>query len=272
LRLTRRYTLAFILIEGKIMRSSKNLWQTNEFAQLTRVTVRTLHYYDRIGLLKPKQYDHNGFRLYSDSEFARLQQITTLKFIGFSLNQIKEILGQKEFDLAETLSLQRKIIEAQRQRLDLVLEAISRAETVFNKNGATDWESFNQIIEVINMQQNTDWTKTYYSESAQAKVEERKNLWSPELQERVTRDWNNLTRDIETAIAEGVASSDEKGQELAARWRGLVEEFTDGDREIQEGLNRMYADEKNWQTDWKKPYSDQVQNFILEAMKYSSKG
>src|SRR5687767_87584 len=120
----------------------ENLWQTKRFAELSRVTVRTLHHYDRIGLLKPRNYDRHGFRLYGEAEFARLQQITTLKFIGFSLNQIKEILKEQEFDLAETLQLQRKIIQAQRNRLNLVLEAIGRAEKVYERDGATDWESF----------------------------------------------------------------------------------------------------------------------------------
>jgi MerR family transcriptional regulator, thiopeptide resistance regulator len=249
---------------------SKNLWQTKQFAELSKVTVRTLHHYDRIGLLKPKHYDRNGFRLYGEAEFARLQQITTLKFIGFSLNQIREILGAREFNLAETLALQRKIIEAQRNRLNLALEAIGRAERVFEQDGGTDWESFNQIIEVINMEQNMDWTRKYYSESAQAQIEERKSLWSPELQERVTRDWNELTKDIEAAIADGVSPADERAQALAARWNGLIEEFTGGDPEIQAGLNKMYADQASWQdkVSWKSPYSDEVKDFIMEAIKH----
>src|SRR5262249_16320121 len=153
--------------------ATEKLWQTREFAKLAKVTVRTLHHYDRLGLLKPTRRSVKGFRLYSESDFARLQQIITLKFIGFSLNQIKQILGKKEFDLGETLELQRNVIQAQRNRLNLALEAISRAEKRFRKYGSTDWESFNEIIEVINMEQNMDWTKRYYSESAQAKIEER---------------------------------------------------------------------------------------------------
>lgn len=118
------------------------------------------------------------------------------------------------------------------------------------------------------MEQNTEWTREYYSEAAQAKVEERKSLWSPELQERVTCDWNELTADIEAAIADGVKPADERAQKLAARWQSLVDEFTGGDKEIQAGLNKMYSDEKNWQTDWKKPFSDEVQNFIFAALKH----
>ena len=82
-----------------MMNFSEKLWQTNEFAKQAKVTVRTLHHYDRIGLLKPQKRTANGFRFYGEAEFARLQQITTLKFIGFSLTQIKEILGSKSFDL-----------------------------------------------------------------------------------------------------------------------------------------------------------------------------
>ena len=248
--------------------ATDQLWQTKEFARLTDVTVRTLHHYDRIGLLKPRRYDRNGFRLYGVGEFARLQQIATLKFIGLPLTQIRNILGDAEGDLGETLALQRKVLRAQRNRLNLALEAINRAERAYREHGATDWEAFRKITEVMKMEQNTDWMKKYHTEAAQAKIEERKNLWSPELQERVTRDWNELVRDVEAALADGVAPADERAQALAARWNALIEEFTGGDREIREGLDRMYADQSNWpEASRQKPYSDEVESFIAEAGK-----
>jgi len=245
----------------------ENLWQTREFAEKAKVTVRTLHHYDRLGLLKPFRRTAKGFRLYGENEFARLQQILTLKFIGFSLAQIKKILANRSFVLAETLELQRDVLQQQVTRIESALAAIERAAEINRQNGSVDWESFNQIIEVINMEQNTEWTRKYYSEAAQAKVEDRKKLWSPELQERVTKDWNDLTADIEAAIAAGVKPADERAQTLASRWNALIEEFTGGDAEIRQGLNKMYADEQNWQTEWKKPFGDEVRNFIDEAMK-----
>ena len=231
------------------------------------MTVRTLHHYDRLGLLRPQHYTAQGYRLYGEPAFARLQQIVTLKFIGFPLSQIKEILGPREVDLATTLQMQRRAIVAQKRRLDIALAAIDQAEQARQTDGATDWEAFRKIIEVIDMEKNAEWTKQYYSEEAQAKVEERKQLWSPELQERVTRDWSELTADIETAMAEGALPAAERGQQLAERWRGLLRQFTGGDPGIQAGLNKMYADEANWKTEWKKPFSDEVQQFIYAAMK-----
>ena len=245
----------------------ENLWQTREFAEKAKVTVRTLHHYDRLGLLKPFRRTAKGFRLYGENEFARLQQILTLKFIGFSLAQIKKILANRSFVLAETLELQRDVLQRQATRIESALAAIERAAEINRQNGSVDWESFNQIIEVINMEQNTEWTKKYYTEAAQAKVEERKKLWSPELQERVSNDWKELFLEIKAAIADEVRPSDERAQKLAARWNALIDEFTGGDAEIRKGLNKMYADEKNWQTEWNKPFNDEVRNFIDEAMK-----
>ena len=67
---------------------SEKLFQAREFAALTGVTVRTLHHYDRLGLLKPSRYTRAGYRLYSERDLSRLEQIVALKFIGFSLKEI----------------------------------------------------------------------------------------------------------------------------------------------------------------------------------------
>jgi DNA-binding transcriptional MerR regulator len=86
------------------------LYQTSEFAERARVTVRTLNHYDRLGLLKPTRLTGAGYRLYADRDLARLQQIVTLKFIGFSLKQIKDMLDRDNLDLAHALRLQRTVI------------------------------------------------------------------------------------------------------------------------------------------------------------------
>src|SRR5690348_16717255 len=113
------------------MKEMKQRWyQAKEFAALTGVTVRTLHHYDAVGLLKPSGRTRAGYRLYGERDFARLQQIVTLKFIGFSLQQIKELLHEGTFNLSEMLRLQREILSVKRQHLDKAVEAIEIVEGI----------------------------------------------------------------------------------------------------------------------------------------------
>jgi len=132
-----------------------------------------------------------------------------------------------------------------------------------------------KIIEVIEMQNDAEWTMKYYNDAAQAKLAKRRKLWSPELQERVSRQWLELIRDVEAALGEDPAG--EKGQSLAARWTGLVEEFTAGDPEVTGGLKNLYADSANWPAEAKRqmqPFriSPKVRGFINQAIAARKRG
>ena len=116
------------------------------------------------------------------------------------------------------------------------------------------------------MQHDTEWTKKYYSEEAQRKISERAKLWTPELQAKVSQDWQDLVRDIEAAMAAGEDPASAKVQSLARRWTDFGRGFTGGDPEIQKGLNQLYADQKNWPSTFQKPWSDEVQSFIMKAL------
>jgi DNA-binding transcriptional MerR regulator len=242
---------------------SEQLYQAREFATRAGVTVRTLHHYDRLGLLKPSRRTSSGYRLYSERDLARLQQIVTLKFIGLSLKQIKELLDHQEFDLQTTLRLQRKVIEEKRRHLLLACEAIDRAERVLATQDEPDWEAFKKIIEVINMQQDMEWMKKYYTEEQLADLARR---GTPEVLERGQREWAILLKDVDAAIKEGVDPSSERAQQLAERWRKLIQEFTGGDPGILENLRKLYADQANWPSTFQKPFSDDAGAFIGKAV------
>ncbi|HKR01284.1 MAG TPA: MerR family transcriptional regulator, partial [Pyrinomonadaceae bacterium] len=227
------------------------------------VTVRTLHHYDRLGLLKPSRYTEAGYRLYGERDFARLQQIVMLKFIGLPLKEVKELLDHRELDLQATLRLQRDIVEEKRRHLDTVILAIERAEKALEASDGPDWETFKQIIEVINMQNDMEWMKKYYTEEQLAELAER---GTPEVLEKGQRDWAELIKDVEAAASEGVDPQSERAQALAARWSALIEAFTGGNPGIRENLARLYADQANWPSTFNKPYSDEVGSFIHRVM------
>jgi MerR family transcriptional regulator, thiopeptide resistance regulator len=252
------------LLKGGVCMSltATSMFLAREFAERAGVTVRTLHHYDRLGLLRPSRYTEAGYRLYGERDFARLQQIVMLKFIGLSLKEIKLVLGQRELDLRMTLRLQRSIIEEKRRHLDDVITAIERAEKALAASAEPDWETLKQIIEVINMQNDMEWMKKYYTDEQLAELAER---GTPEVLEKGQRDWSALLKDVEAAIDEGIDPHSDKAKALAARWSHLIEAFTGGDPGIRESLTRLYADQANWPSTFNKPFNDEVGAFISKA-------
>jgi MerR family transcriptional regulator, thiopeptide resistance regulator len=191
-----------------------------------------------------------------------------LKFLGLPRKQICRLL-RRESSLEDTLRSQQRVLAEKRRRLGWAIDAINETERSLRRGGEPNWDLFKRIVKEIEMQNDTEWSKKYYTPEAQKKVEERRTLWSPELQAEVSLKWSELTTDIEKAIADGEAPTGARAQALAARWRKLLEGFTGGDPEIQKGLNKMWADQTNWPSPQRESYAikPEIQNFIVQAMK-----
>jgi DNA-binding transcriptional MerR regulator len=233
-----------------------------EFAKRAGVTVRTLHHYDRVGLLKPGARSPAGYRLYGDKDVARLQHIAALKFLGVPLRQIKALLERSPHDLGVTLRLQRRLLEEQRSRLDAALVAIERAERAASESAdGPDWRSLRAILEVLTVHKNSEWVKKYYTDEQLADLAARDGA---DVRMRGERDWALLIADVEAALGDDPAG--ERGQALAARWTALINAFTGGDPSIRENLQKLYSDRPNWPATVEMPYSAAVGEFIAKAV------
>ncbi|MEO6912932.1 MAG: MerR family transcriptional regulator [Candidatus Baltobacteraceae bacterium] len=123
------------------------LYQAKEFAAKTGTTVRTLHFYDRQGLLKPADRSGSGYRLYGEAELERLEQILALRFVGFKLEHIRELFRGPVRPLAAALRLQREIIEQQKRQLETAIHAIEQAERAFALGESQGrWETLRAIM------------------------------------------------------------------------------------------------------------------------------
>ncbi len=218
------------------------VYKIHEFAQMAGVTVRALHHYDRLGVLRP-QRTQAGYRVYCERDLEQLEKIVALKFLGLPLKQIKLLLEQDGRGLAEVLRAQRMALEEKRRRLEQAISAIREAEDSVTSSSQADAAALRKIIEVIEMQNDTDFLKKYYSEEAWNKLAGRRTEWTPELQEQTTRAWSDLFRDVEAALGEDPAS--EKAQALGVRWKKLIEAFTGGDKGIASGAGKVWADRQN---------------------------
>lgn len=248
------------------MNNGTDLYLAKTFAEKAGVTVRTLHFYDRERLLEPAGRTASGYRLYGQAQLERLEQILALRFVGFPITQIKELLQGRTRPLGAALRLQRRLIQREQRRLESVARAIESAERALESGSVQDrWNTLRTVIEGLRMQNKWEWMQDYFSDEARDKIAAVRNATPKETIEQGQRDWAVLIAEVEeAALTEDPKSS--HAQSLATRWRALLEQFTQGDPEIQEGLNRLYGDRANWPKDFKRPYSDRAEAFIKAAL------
>ena len=139
-------------------------WYAKELSQLTQVSVRALHHYDKIGLLKPSMRLSNGYRLYSEKDLLRLQQIIALKFFGFELTQIQLLLAKQE-DVAENFAMQSKFLQEKANALQEASGILKRITEDCSHKKSIPWENIIQLIEVYQMTQQLEhaWVKEIFT-------------------------------------------------------------------------------------------------------------
>jgi DNA-binding transcriptional MerR regulator len=115
-------------------------YRVGEVATLTQVSVRTLHHYDRIGLLSPATHSAGGYRLYGEDDLLRLQQILTLRYLGFPLKRIGELLDRPDFDLVASLRVQQQALQERIAELERISTAVGELVARRLETGEWSWE------------------------------------------------------------------------------------------------------------------------------------
>lgn len=205
----------------------KKTFTVGKFAKLTGVTERTLRYYDRRGLLKPSKYNKQGHRLYTENDLFKLQNILTLKYLDFSLEDIAEYLQKPGQDLKDSLAAQAHLLKQKREQLDQVMGTIERVQAIIQEQEKhTDSDLLLGLIHVIQHEKDQKkWMANYMSrglldnmfmegKSAEEKLE---------LKRKIT----SIFTDISQFYHEGISTDDrqvqEKGLELMKLLTGVFE-------------------------------------------------
>ena len=212
-------------------------WKVGELAKRTGVSVRTLHHYDSLGLLSPSHRSESGYRLYTGSDVQRLQQILSLRTLGFSLDEIKELLSRPGITPERVLQLQ---ITSLKERIGLQQRLCQRLESIAERWRADETvptEEFLQIIEDTNM------FEKYYTPEQMEELKARREAIGDERIRQVEGEWQELMAQVRAEMDRGTDPADERMQQLARRWMGLVQEFTGGNPGIEKSLGRMYKEE-----------------------------
>ncbi len=128
-------------------------YTAGEFAKKANVTVRTVRFYDKQGILKPSRVGDNGYRLYTDKDFGRLQRILSLRCLGFSLDEIAAMpAGDDAGELARSLSMQKDLIRKRIRHLEVMGRALEDTERMVEASGQADWNRILNLIHITNME------------------------------------------------------------------------------------------------------------------------
>jgi DNA-binding transcriptional MerR regulator len=232
------------------METNTMRYTVKQLASLAGVTNRTLHYYDHIGLLQPGAHGDNGYRYYGDEALLRLQQILFYRELGFSLEQIKGILEDPNFDLLQALQAHRLALLERIQQSNRLIETVDR--TIKHIKG-----------EIIMSKK--DFYSGFDEEKQKEYTRQARERWGDEAMAR-TRDWNAYTPEQKNDIlAEGheitmgvVANMDKapespEVQYWIGRWhQSINKNFYECSLEVFEALGHGYVQDSEFNAFYEK--------------------
>jgi MerR family transcriptional regulator, thiopeptide resistance regulator len=214
-----------------------------EVSKLAKVSVRTLHHYDAIGLVGPSDRSEAGYRLYESGDLERLQQVLFFKELGFSLDEIRSIMAEPSFDRRDALRAQRSLLAEKARRTEAMLTAIDLALDAMEGGYAMDEKDMFEVFGDFDPKQYEDevrerWGDTdAYKESARRTKRHTKDDWQRIKAEDAAR--------LERMVAlfdEGVTPQDPRAMDAAEEARLAIDrDYYPCSREMHVNLGRMYV-------------------------------
>lgn len=203
-------------------------WQVKEFSELAKISVRTLHHYDEIGLLTPSLRSSNGYRLYSEKDLIKLERIIALKYFGFDLKHITELVGKDE-DLKQHLKVQQTYLVEQIQQLQNANETLNELIAAPTEK-QVDWSKIVALIKVYQMTKelSKSWAANVYSPDQLKQFAEMKTSLTDAQHKDLKKRWKILNEKVKSNLDKDPQSP--LARQLAKEWIDLVAEQY-GDRE-----------------------------------------
>jgi MerR family transcriptional regulator, thiopeptide resistance regulator len=222
--------------------------QVQEFAQLTGVSIRTLHYYDEIGLLVPKARTPSGYRLYDDADALRLQQILIHRELGLSLEAIRQALHDPAFDHRAALLAQKRQLQERAQHTQSMLDAIDAALDAIDNSHKGVTMDMTQLFggfdpSKYEAEAQQRWGKT----DAYRESRERTKRYTPEDWKEFAAQQAAIYRDAVAAMRAGKQPTDEDAVQIAERARLLIDRwFYPCSIQMHNGLADMYESDSRF--------------------------
>ena len=234
-----------------------------EFAKLSGVSIRTLHYYDEIGLLKSAFVDEqNGYREYDEKSLERMIEILFYRELDFSLKSIAEILSSPDYDKSVAIRKQKELLMLKKERLEKLISALDKAE-----KGEMLMNTFNNNDYETARKQYAEEAKQRWGNTEAYKESEKKTAgYSADKQNDVNAGLNAVLAEF-ASVKDSETPASEKSQELVKKLQTYItENFYNCTPEILAGLGQMYVADERFKSNIDQSGQGTAE-FISEAIK-----
>jgi DNA-binding transcriptional MerR regulator len=212
-------------------------WKVGELARNTGMSVRALHHYDEIGLLRPSLRTAAGHRLYDRADIERLQQIHSLRLMGISLDETKRLLDGAVASPRQVIDLH---LARLHEQITMQKRLAGRLRALAHHLDTAEPVSLDELCRTIEDMMRVE---KYFTPEQLEVLEERRTRVGEERMRTVHDDWNEIIPKVRAAMENGVDPTSPEMLALARRWKALVEEFTGGDPAIANAVKTMYNNE-----------------------------
>jgi DNA-binding transcriptional MerR regulator len=258
-------TLYFIVLD----RGNSLEYSVKKLADLAGISVRTLHYYDEVGLLKPQSYDENRYRKYGEKELLRLQQILFFRELDFSLDEIKEIINRPDFDVLNALQTHLKLLTGKIIRLNRLIKTIDN--TILNLKGELKMkeEDYYKGFSREQQEKYEQEIREKYGNTALDESKRRMKGWTKKDYQKTQDEGDQIFTAIRDTMSKGFSSPEVQKQIQALHhW---LNHFYNCNHEMLLGLGHMYNDRPDFVKMWKTKYHEKMPEFLLQAIEYYCK-
>ena len=245
------------------------MYTVKQLSELAGVSVRTLHYYDEIGLFKPSCVGENGYRYYQDEALFRLQQILFFRELDLGLSDIKAIIEKPDFDLLAALHTHRNALQDKVRRLNDLIQTVD--STILHLTGEVNM-SKKKLFQGFTEEEE----KRYAQEAREAYGEEAVNesykLWnsySPQQKEQIGAEGQAIYEDLVALMEKG--STSPEIQAVIARWHQHLRSFYEPSVERLRGLGQLYVEQPDFARNFRELHPN-LPEFMREAITHYCEG
>lgn len=235
------------------------VFRVGELAKRTGVSVRALHHYDEIGLLAPSGRSESRYRLYAREDVVRLQQIKSLRQLGFSLEEIRELLAARRLTPLGVVEMH---LQRVKEQMELQRQLLGRLESIAEQLRVAETPTADEMMKTIEVM--TMFEK-YFSEEQRQALKERGDKLGPDAIKAVEEEWPRLIAAVRDEMKKGTDPHSPRVRELAKRWRELLNAFSGGDAKMEASAAKMYREEPG--TAQQYGLDQEIFKYIGEAMK-----